>query len=253
MASQADGEKQEDAEESFKKIRESYEKFGVEGIQEKLDEYKSTEVNIAVTGQSGSGKSSFINRMRGLKPKDKDAAPVGVTETTTERKCYAFPDNPLIKLWDLPGAGTEAFPIGSYAEDMKFDEYDAFVILTKDRFYENDKKIAETLKDLGKPFFFARSKMDSTIQDQASDQEESFSASATMGAIRDNCRAELGDATQDIYLLAKVDSKKVDAGEEEVTVDFPDNDRLKENIIKCLKGLQRAALGNVHWTFYIKS
>ena len=40
-------------------------------IQEELDQWKNTTVKIAVIGQSGVGKSSFINKFRGLTPKDK--------------------------------------------------------------------------------------------------------------------------------------------------------------------------------------
>ena len=252
LESMGETAKKEERDSLFKKLKETFEKFDIKGIQEKLDEYKSATINIAVTGQSGSGKSSLINRLRGLTPKDKDRkdsegnplyAPVGVKETTTERKCYAFPDNPLIKLWDLPGAGTKSFQIANYAKDMKFEEYDAFVFLTKDRFDENDTEIAKTISNLHKPFFLARSKMDNTIDSEALDQEENFSASETMNSIRDNCKEELGDAAQEIYLLSRLESMKVKAGEEEVTVGFPDNDRLKKNIITCMNGIQRTALG----------
>ena len=40
-------------------------------IQEELDQWKNTTVKIAIIGQSGVGKSSFINKFRGLTPKDK--------------------------------------------------------------------------------------------------------------------------------------------------------------------------------------
>ena len=49
---------------------ESYvEQNGVSGIsefvKEKLDIWKKTEVHLGVTGDSGSGKSSFVNAIRG--------------------------------------------------------------------------------------------------------------------------------------------------------------------------------------------
>ena len=111
------------------------------------------------------GKSTFINKFRGLKSKDKLKtnssgekiyAPVGLKETTHEIKMYEFKENPLIQLWDLPGAGTKNFPIKTYPEKIEMDKYDAFVLLTKDRFFENDNKIAEEIKEHGKPYFFAR-------------------------------------------------------------------------------------------------
>ena len=132
---------------------------------------------------SGCGKSSFINRVRGLTPDDEILqneageevanpmyAQVGVTESTTLRRGYYFPDNPQITIWDLPGASTTKFPMSRYAEKMKFKEYHAFIILTKDRFYETDKELLKHIRDLSKPFFFARTKMDSTMGNEASDR-----------------------------------------------------------------------------------
>ena len=111
-------------------------------------------------------------------------AAVGPTETTTERKEYAFPENDKITIWDLPGANTSKFPIKKYAEEMKFKDYDAFIILTKDRFYETDKEIARQIRELGKPFFFARTQMDSTMQNEASDRGGKFNEEETMEKIR---------------------------------------------------------------------
>ena len=121
-----------------KVAEEAYKKFGLEGLKkftdEKLNAWSKASVKIAVTEQSGSGKSSLINRLRGFTPKDKGNplyAGVGVTETTTEIRSYEFPSNPLLQICDLPGVGTQQFPIKEYPREMKFGEYDAFVLATK--------------------------------------------------------------------------------------------------------------------------
>ena len=45
------------------------EKYGVSDVDEffkaKLDHWKQIKVNIAITGDAGAGKSSFINKIRG--------------------------------------------------------------------------------------------------------------------------------------------------------------------------------------------
>ena len=129
---------------------------------------------------SGCGKSSFINRVRGLTPDDEILeneageevanpmyAQVGVTESTTLRRGYNFPDNTQITIWDLPGAHTTKFPMSRYTEKMKFKEYHAFI---KDRFYKTGKELVKQIRDLPKPFFFARTQMDSTMGNEASEK-----------------------------------------------------------------------------------
>merc|ERR1711990_190018 len=75
-------------------------------IQDELEAWKNVEVKLAVIGGTGVGKSTYINRMRGVTYKDKDTkdsrgqnlyAPVGLNETTMEIKEYEYQDNPLIR------------------------------------------------------------------------------------------------------------------------------------------------------------
>ena len=50
---------------------------------------------------------------------DEGAAPVGVTETTSDIVGYAHPNNPKLKFWDVPGVGTPRFPRDGYLEAIK--------------------------------------------------------------------------------------------------------------------------------------
>lgn len=59
--------------------------------------------NFAITGQSGSGKSSLINAIRGFSDTDPRAAKVGEVETTMKIQSYVHPSYPHVVLWDLPG------------------------------------------------------------------------------------------------------------------------------------------------------
>ena len=238
-----------------------YKEFGLDGLKrfmdDKLNAWSKESVKIAVTGQSGSGKSSLINRLRGFTSEDRKNplyAAVGVTETTTEIRCYEFPSNPLLQICDLPGVGTQKFPIEEYPDRMKFGDYDAFVLVTKDRFTENDKRLATMIQTTyKKPFFFCRSKMDATMKEAADDQGADFDAEATEKEVRDNCAAELDDRAKKVYLLARDDRKKLKVEEEDpnnegefikrkVEVLFPDNKKLKEDIINSLDDLKKTAL-----------
>jgi len=134
-------------------------------IKAQVDLWENTEVKIAVTGQSGSGKSSLINAIAGLK-----IAPVGFVETTMEPKEYKT-ENGII-LVDLPGCGTANFPFESYVDDMKLSEFDAIVLVTANRFYEADIKLFNYVtNELKKPIFLVRTKMDDAVRDGAEDND----------------------------------------------------------------------------------
>jgi len=133
-------------------------------IKAQVDLWENTEVKIAVTGQSGSGKSSLINAIAGSK-----IAPVGFVETM-EPKEYKT-ENGII-LVDLPGCGTANFPFESYVDDMKLSEFDAIVLVTANRFYEADIKLFNYVtNELKKPIFLVRTKMDDAVRDGAEDND----------------------------------------------------------------------------------
>jgi len=53
--------------------------------------YSMGKVMIGVTGASGVGKSSLINAVRRMRPKDAGAAQTGITETTMTPEMFSFP------------------------------------------------------------------------------------------------------------------------------------------------------------------
>jgi len=55
------------------------------------DDFRKSNIMIAVTGASGVGKSSWINAVRRMRPRDAGAAKVGVTETTAIPEVFPFP------------------------------------------------------------------------------------------------------------------------------------------------------------------
>ena len=89
-------------------------------LKRKCDEWKKAKITIGVIGESHSGKSSFINTIRGLKSGEPGAAPVKYRECTRQPTPYEYPKNPLVTLWDLPGVGTNNFPQETYMEKIKF-------------------------------------------------------------------------------------------------------------------------------------
>jgi GTP-binding protein EngB required for normal cell division/uncharacterized protein (DUF697 family) len=133
-------------------------------IKERTEEYekiKNSVVNIAIAGQSGVGKSSLINAIIGKK-----IAKVGSVETTKEIIEYDY--NGLI-FSDLPGCGTSNFPKEDYFEKVKIYKYDAIIVVTANRFYENDLWLIKEAIKLGKFVYVVRTKLDESINNEFED------------------------------------------------------------------------------------
>uniref|UniRef100_UPI0037E8EC73 interferon-inducible GTPase 5-like n=1 Tax=Semicossyphus pulcher TaxID=241346 RepID=UPI0037E8EC73 len=155
-------------------------------IQEYLEKEKKIPLNIAVTGESGSGKSTFVNALREIQNSDEGAAPAGSVETTKKVTLYPHPNYPNVTLWDLPGIGTTSYPAAKYLKYVGFEKFDFFIIISADRFRENDVKLAQEIQRMKKKFYFVCSKIDNNIRDEERSQRE-FSAERTLTQIRDNC------------------------------------------------------------------
>ncbi|CAB3999842.1 interferon-inducible GTPase 5-like [Paramuricea clavata] len=138
---------------------------GVSGIEEflrkKLEGSKDVKIRFGITGDSGTGKSTFINAIRGLNDDDDGAAKVDVVEATKEPTEYQHPNNQMIIFVDLPGIGTPNYPnLPIYSEKVGLEDYDTFLIFTANRFTQNDLELAKKVKSIGKSFSLIRTKID---------------------------------------------------------------------------------------------
>ncbi|XP_078267998.1 interferon-inducible GTPase 5-like [Rhinoraja longicauda] len=181
--------------EELSKLKSDFQTGGVEKIkpliQNKMKELDKAELNIAVTGDTGAGKSTFINTMRGLCSTDEGAAAVGITVTTMEPTGYPHPNLPNVRYWDLPGVGSTRFPADSYLREMQLKKYDFFIIVSASRFKENDAKLANEIKRLGKRFYFVRSKIDADLYSVQRERKE-FDEEEELEKIRSDCLCRLG-------------------------------------------------------------
>jgi len=130
----------------------------LKNLVEKGEKYRNTTVSGALIGQSGSGKSSLINAIVG-----EELCDTGPTETTIE-KSGPFSKNG-VSFFDLPGCGTIKFPKDDYVEKMGLSSFDFLILVTANRFYENDLFLIEEVKKLKKPIFIVRTKIDQSIED----------------------------------------------------------------------------------------
>jgi GTP-binding protein EngB required for normal cell division len=126
--------------------------------------------NFAVCGPSGVGKSYFINSARGIRPGAAGAADVGITETTHETFRYDFPTVPHLKLWDLPGFGTERHPTRTYVRDKSLFAFDAVLVLYSDRLLAGVVDIVREMDAAGVPVALVRTKADRAVEDVMADK-----------------------------------------------------------------------------------
>ncbi|XP_072361123.1 interferon-inducible GTPase 5-like [Scyliorhinus torazame] len=198
-------------EDELKNLKSDYEMGGVTNvkplIQKKIKELDNTQLNIAVTGETGAGKSTFINAMRGLNEDDEGAAETGSTETTMEPTGYRHPSLPNVCFWDLPGMGTKKFPANKYLKEMKFKRYDFFIIISACRFTEHDVNLAIEIKRLGKNFYYIRSKIDNDLYSLGKGGRK-FDAEEELEKIRNYCISNLQEAgipSPCVFLISNFD------------------------------------------------
>uniref|UniRef100_A0A2D4LJY3 IRG-type G domain-containing protein n=1 Tax=Micrurus spixii TaxID=129469 RepID=A0A2D4LJY3_9SAUR len=171
--------------------------------QNRLNEMQNLPLNIAVTGNAGVGKSSFVNAFRGVRDDNEEAAEVGPGKETMELKAYPHPSFPNIKIWDLPGIGTPKFKAAKYLKYIQFERYDIFIMIISDRFTENDVILAKEIQRTRKKFYYVRSKIDNEMT------KKNFNAEDTLATIRQYCEDRLKEAAEISSRVFLVSSREV--------------------------------------------
>jgi energy-coupling factor transporter ATP-binding protein EcfA2 len=113
-------------------------------------------IQIAITGQSGVGKSTLVNTLRGLPPTALSAAPVSPLQMTGvkapyKEDGYASPYSPGVVYHDLPGCGTAAVPACGplYYQAFAMSRFDAFILVTSGRVEDSDLQIYREIVSQG--------------------------------------------------------------------------------------------------------
>ncbi|KAK7810334.1 hypothetical protein U0070_009368, partial [Myodes glareolus] len=143
-------------------------------------------INVAVIGESGAGKSSFINALRGVRPEEEDATHVGIAETAM-RTSYKHPKIETLTFWKLPGIGTMNIPPKYYLEKVKFQEYDFFVILSSTRFKLLELDLAQAIRLKRKMCYFVRTKVDVDLRNEKESKPGTFDRVKTLQQVRRHC------------------------------------------------------------------
>ncbi|KAH3727464.1 interferon-inducible GTPase 5-like isoform X2 [Dreissena polymorpha] len=180
-----------------------------------LARWETETLNIAVTGNAGVGKSSFINAIRDVKPNEDGWARVDVVEGTMHPTQYNHPVFPNIFLWDLPGVGTERFRRDTYMDQVEFERYDFYIIVCAGRFTENDLWLAETIRQKEKTFFFVRTKVQQDIDNarRVYSGPPVFDENFVLRKIRWNCLDSLPTSRRgEVFLIDNYEPHLYDFG-----------------------------------------
>uniref|UniRef100_A0A8C2VPI1 IRG-type G domain-containing protein n=1 Tax=Chinchilla lanigera TaxID=34839 RepID=A0A8C2VPI1_CHILA len=199
-------------------------------INAALKDIENAPLSIALTGDSGAGKSTLINALRGMGHEEKDSAATGAVETTMERTEYKHPKFPNVSIWDLPGIGTTNFPPKKYLREVKFAEYDFFLIVSATRFKANDAELAKAITKMNKNFYFVRTKIDNELNSEKRTKPRTFNKEQVLGKIRKECETELEKAKvtdAQIFLVSSLDVSDYDFPQMETTLlkDLPAHKR----------------------------
>ncbi|XP_042279554.1 immunity-related GTPase family, q2 [Thunnus albacares] len=107
-------------------LKESIENNKLSDVKDAVEDLLISRINLAVVGDRGDEKATFINSLHGLGPGDEGAALSSSPAAPEEVAGYANPKQPDFRLWDLPPVpNTSPFEPEGYMDRVKFLRYNA--------------------------------------------------------------------------------------------------------------------------------
>ncbi|KAM6936075.1 immunity-related GTPase family, q2 [Lycodopsis pacificus] len=111
-------------------LKESIEHNKLSEVKDAVEDLLISRINLAVIGDRGDEKATFINSLRGLSSGDDGAAPSQSPVAPEEVAGYPSPKHPDFRMWDLPPVpSTSPFKPEGYMDRVKFARYNAVFIM----------------------------------------------------------------------------------------------------------------------------
>jgi energy-coupling factor transporter ATP-binding protein EcfA2 len=159
--------------------------------------------NIAVAGPAGTGKSTFINSMRGLLSDDPGAATVGTgAQTTTESARFPMPGADHIVFWDEPGGDTLDFPAATYFERRCLRHFDCIIAMYNGRFTAVMSAIVHEALKRCVPVLIVYTKMSVDVRNEQGNRRVRVSAADAEAALRKRVRGNIVDELRKLRVAA---------------------------------------------------
>ena len=164
-------------------------------------------VNVAMLGDSGTGKSSLIKVI--LKHFGVDLPPDQMPKVSMEGDGTLLPTRfPLeklgqVSLWDLPGQGTSKIPSMTYLCNMGLKYFDAVCIVTDGRWSEGDDNLLAAIHYAGIRCFVVRSKVDLAVD--AGVEDKGWGLAETLSHVHQQLQRQTRLKPHRIHLLTSRD------------------------------------------------
>src|SRR5690625_596957 len=166
-------------------------------LQQLIHQLRKRRFTVAMLGESGSGKSSLINRFA-----EAYVAPIGAIETTMDAQHVDIKDTPLT-LVDLPGYGTQAWPTPRFFEHFNLPQYDAAILVLGARIKTDDIEMFERLKSANMPFYVVRNFIDIALEGEGTRKSgDAMSYNDLLEQIRQDARVQFRARELTLYAIS---------------------------------------------------
>lgn len=158
-----------DGEAATSPFKKSTLELNFERLRDELNSHERRK--IAILGQPGAGKSSFLKKLTNGKvvPLPVIGTETDATDWSADSKCNLIShhgDNIYI---DVPGYDTQSHPLNKFESAFPFKSFDVFVFVFHGKLHDADERIFRLAKQTGKHILIARSFMESLDENERTD------------------------------------------------------------------------------------